>query len=170
LPAHIWRERTARADVSGFAVGAPTTEALVTNAVPPIGSGPLAFESAAQRDRLVLERFEDHFLERSVTDVPDAFADGVPFDRFELQFVASDSSAVDLIANGEADVTALGVGPDLVSRMGEDDELSPSIERSHAPYVAGFNARRSPLSNPRFRYLLSRLLDRGELDESVFGG
>jgi len=170
LPAHVWRERTTRADVSGIEVGAPTTEALITNAVPPVGSGPLAFESATQRDLLVLERFDDHFLDGEVSGVPDPLSDGVPFDRLELQFVASDASAVELIANGEADVTALGVGPDLLSTVEDDDALAPSIERSHAPYVAGCNTRRSPLSNPRFRYLLSRLLDRAALNDSVFDG
>jgi len=170
LPAHVWRERTSRADVSGFEVGAPTTEALVTNAVSPVGSGPLAFESSSQRDRLVLARFADHFLERGEATVPDALADGVPFEQFELQFVASDSSAVQLVADGEADVTALGVGPDLVSRMVDDDAVAPSVDRSHACYLAGFNARRSPLSNPRFRSLLSQLMDRAALADSVFGG
>ena len=171
LPEHIWSDRTSRAQFSGVDVGVTTTEALVTDAIPPVGSGPLAYESVTSRQRLVLDRYEDHFLHRDVeTGLPSSFASGAPFERLELQFVASDSSAVDRIANGEADVTALGVGPDLTSRIGRTDELSLHVNRSPSFYLAGFNARRSPLTNPRFRVLLSRLVDRAALETSVFEG
>jgi len=171
LPAHIWRDRTARAELSGVEVGAPTTEALITDAIPPVGSGPLSFGSVMQRQRLVLERFEDHFLHRDTeTGLPPTYADGAPFERLRLQFVGSDSSAVDQIANGEADVTVQGVGPDLTPTIGRESDVSLNVNRSSAFYFVGFNTRRPPLTNPRFRRLLSRLLDRTELADSVFNG
>ena len=171
LPEHVWRDRTDRAQFSGVDVGATTTEALVTDAIPPVGSGPLVFDSATQRQQLALERYEDHFLQRDEeTGLPSSLASGAPFERFELRFVGSDAASVDLLANGEADVTFHGVGPDLVSRIGETPGLSLQITRAPSFYLAGFNTRRSPLTNPRFRDLLTQLIDRATLSASVFDG
>ncbi|WP_241692904.1 ABC transporter substrate-binding protein [Haloarcula limicola] len=169
LAEHVWEDRAARADVSGLNLGSATTEALVASAVPPVGSGPLEFESAAGRESLTLSRFEDHFLERpDQTQLPGPIAGGVPFEEFELRFVGSDASAVDLVANGEADFTSVGVGPDLVRTIGKQQHLTLAVDQTDSFYFLGFNARRTPLSNPRFRHLLSRLLDRKTVAESVF--
>ena len=172
LPGHIWADRTSRAELSGVDVGSTTTDALVTDAVPPVGSGPLEYDSVVPRQELVLERYEDHFLHRdeAETGLPSELARGAPFERFELQFVGSDSSALNLVADGEADVTALGVGPDLTTRIGADDDVSLHVNRSPAFYFVGFNTRRSPMTNPRFRGVLSRLVDRATLEDAVFGG
>ncbi len=171
LPQHVWRDRTDKATVSGVDVGVTTTDALVSSNIPPVGSGPLQFTSVSQDQTLVLERFEDHFLETTEeTGLPSALSDGLAFDEFELRFVGSDSSAVNLVADGEADVTALGVGPNLTSRIGRADEVSLNIDRSGAFYFVGINTRRPPLTNPRFRNTLARLVDRGWLAESVFDG
>jgi len=171
LPRHVWTDRTTEATLSGVDVGVATTEALVTPNIPPVGSGLLEFASVTQGQRLVFDRFDDHFLERdSETGLPNALTDGLPFEEFELQFVGSDASSVDLIANGEADVTALGVGPDLTSTIGRADDVSLNVDHSGSFYFLGFNARRSPLTNPRFRNTLARLVDRATLSESVFDG
>ena len=171
LPEHIWTERTDKATVSGVDVGVTTTDALVDGNIPPVGSGPLEFQLVSQGQTLVLERFDDHFLETTEeTGLPSPLADGLAFDEFELRFVSSDSSSVDLIVNDEADVTALGVGPNLTSTIGRAPDVSLNIDRSEAFYFAGFNTRRPPLTNPRFRNTLARLVDRNELAESVFDG
>jgi len=171
LPEHIWTTRTDRATVSGVDVGVTTTDALVDANIPPVGSGPLEFVSVSQGQTLVLERFDDHFLETSEeTGVPSELADGPAFEELELEFVGLDSSAVNLVADGEADVTALGVEPTLASRIGRADDVSLNIDRSGAFYFVGFNTRRPPLTNPRFRNTMARLVDRGTLVESVFDG
>ena len=171
LPEHVWTDRTNKATVSGVDVGVTTTDALVTSNVPPVGSGPLQFTSVTQGQTLVLERFDDHFLETTEeTGLPSALSDGLAFEEFTLQFVGSDSSAVDLIINDEADVTALGVGPDLTPTIGRATDVSLNVDRSEAFYFVGLNTRRPPLTNPRFRSTLNRLVDRDALAESVFDG
>src|SRR6056297_2084292 len=171
LPEHIWTDRTNKATVSGVDVGVTTTNALVTSNIPPVGSGPLEFSSVTQGQTLVLERFDDHFLETTEeTGLPSELSDGLAFEEFELQFVGSDSSAVDLIVNDEADVKALGVGPDLTPTIGRATDVSLNLDRSGAFYFVGFNTRRPPLTNPRFRSTLNRLVDRDALAESVFDG
>ncbi|WP_054584061.1 hypothetical protein [Halolamina pelagica] len=42
LPKHVWRDRTDAAAIGGIPVGT-VTEALVSNNIPPIGSGPFAY-------------------------------------------------------------------------------------------------------------------------------
>lgn len=171
LPEHVWVDRTDKATVSGVDVGVTTTDALVTSNIEPVGSGPLEFTSATQGQTLVLERFDDHFLETTEeTELPSALADGLAFEELELQFVGSDAAAVDLIANDEADVTALGVGPDLTPTIGRAAEVSLNLDHSGAFYFVGFNTRRPPLTNPRFRNTAARLVDRNALSKSVFDG
>lgn len=171
LPRHVWRDRTGRATVSGVDVGVTTTDALVSSNIPPVGSGPLEFNSVSQGQTLVLERFDDHFLETTEeTGLPSPLSDGLAFEEFELRFVGSDSSSVNLVADGETDVTALGVGPNLIPRIGRADDVSLNIDRSGAFYYVGLNTRRSPLTNPRFRNTMARLVDRAALSESVFDG
>lgn len=169
LPAHVWRERTDEAKVAGLDLGAPTTEALVTSATPPVGSGPFAFESATERTALHLSRFDDHFLFDGAPNwLPSPLTEGSPFEHLQLTFVGSDSTAVDLVATGAADATATGIGPDHVRTVGETDALSLVTQQSDAFYFVGFNARRAPLGNPRFRRLLAHLVDREYLDDAVF--
>jgi len=171
LPEHVWSDRTDKATVSGVDVGVTTTDALVTSNIEPVGSGPFEFTSVTQGQTLVLERFDDHFAATTeVTGLPSALAEGPAFDEFELQFVGSDASAVNLVANDEADVTALGVGPDLTSTIGRADDVSLNLDRSGAFYFVGFNTRRPPLTNPRFRNTLARLVDRETISEAVFDG
>ena len=158
LPRHVWADRTDKATLSGVDVGVTTTDALVSQNIPPVGSGPLQFTSVTQGQRLLLERFDDHFTRREgEMGVPDTLTGGPAFEELELQFVGSDAAAVDLVAEGEADVTALGVGPDLTPTIGRETDVSLNVDRSGAFYYLGLNTRRAPLTNPRFRSTLGRL-------------
>ena len=169
LPAHIWRERTGQADVGGLDLGVPTTEALVTSNLPAVGSGPLKFESAVQRSSLKLSAFQDHFLRTSPPEsVPGDLGGDIPFESFVLRFVGSDATALQQVAAGDADATAVGMGPDLIRRIGEEAALSLVLDREAAFYFVGFNHRRAPLGNPRFRRLLAQLVDREYLTRAVF--
>lgn len=168
LPEHVWRERAVETTGSG-ARGA--TEAIATNNLPAVGSGPLQFERAEERHSLVLARFDDHVTNRRTgTDIPSRFADGLPFEELVVRFVGSDASAVNLVASDEADATVANVGPDIVPRIGSHDDVDLDIAKSRSFYFAGYNARRPPFSNARFRALIGRLIDRGYLATEVFEG
>ncbi len=170
LPEHVWSERTSPAAIGGIEVGG-ATEALVTNNVPPVGSGPLAFVSNTPREELVLERYDDHFLTRSdVSGIPQRFRGGPAFDRLVARIAGSDVAAVGMVADGDADVTATTVGASTVPRIGRAEETDLAVDRSARPYLIGYNVRRSPMSNPRFRHALARLVDRDHVVDQVFDG
>ncbi|MDS0300830.1 ABC transporter substrate-binding protein [Halogeometricum sp. S1BR25-6] len=168
LPEHVWTERTSRASVSGIEIG-PATEAIVTNNIPPVGSGPLEFAQNTPRESLVLERFDEHFLFEASAEA------GVParppeFERLSVQVVGSDATAVEMVADADADVTGTTVGASTVPRIGRAPDLELLVGRSETPFILGHNAGRSPTTNPRFRNTLARLVDQSFLVNDVFGG
>jgi peptide/nickel transport system substrate-binding protein len=168
LPKHVWRDRTDPASVTGIEVGR-ATEALVTNNIPPIGSGPLRFVRNTPRESLVLEPFEKHFLTDS--EAAGSIDVGPPdFDQLAVQVVGSDDAAVGVVAAGDADVTGTPVGADAVPRIGRSDGSELIVSRSSVPYIIGYNTRNPPLTNPRFRHTLARLVDQAYLVSSVFDG
>ncbi len=170
LPKHVWADRTGPVSLGGIEFG-PATEALVTNNVPPVGSGPLRFVRNNPRESLVLERFEEHFLVGGPSeDLPADLAGGPAFDRLALRVVGSDVSAVGVVADGDADVTGTAVGADTVPRIGRADDTDLVVDERSAPYVVGYDAFSPPLTNPQFRHTLARLFDRKYLVEEVFSG
>ncbi|WP_436929370.1 ABC transporter substrate-binding protein [Halosimplex halobium] len=170
LPEHVWRDRAGPASVGGVDFGA-TSEALVTNNVPPVGSGPFAFERNVPGDRLVLDRFDDHFLASDPPAELPGDVDGLPpFERVDVTVVGTDETAVSMVASGDADVTGTAVGAGTIPRIGRSEGVDLVVGRSPSPYVVGYNARRPPLTNPRFRNTLGHLVDQRALVDDVFDG
>ncbi|WP_117364535.1 ABC transporter substrate-binding protein [Natrarchaeobaculum sulfurireducens] len=166
LPAHVWTERAAAATVPGVQIAEGTTEALVTDDVPPVGSGPYRFDDRSERDYVAFERFEDHFTLRDAVDLPEPAA-GV---RFQID--PRSTSAIELIESDDADVTSLPlesyVVDDVLEETGDDVDVHQS--ESWSFYHLGFNARRAPFSNPNFRRAVAQVLDKAWLVETVFDG
>lgn len=172
LPAHVWSDRTDAAAVAGLDLGA-VPEALVTNNIPPVGSGPLQFARNTPRERLVLERFDDHLLHREDGTPSGALPStvgGAPFDRLTVQVVGSDATGIELVAEGAADVTGAAVGAGTVPRIGRGPDLDLLVSGSEQPYLLGYNTRRPHLNNPRVRHTLARLVDGDHLTEAVLDG
>jgi peptide/nickel transport system substrate-binding protein len=171
LPEHVWQDRTKQASLAGLNVGS-ITEALVTNNIPPVGSGPLQFLRNTPREEVVLERFDDHFLNRgglSGGDRPDRVG-RVPFETLNVRVVGSDTTAVESVVEGSADVTGTPVGADTVPRIGRSAEAELLVRQSDSPYILGYNTRHKHLGNPRVRHTLARLIDEAYLADRVLGG
>ncbi|PSQ05948.1 ABC transporter substrate-binding protein [Halobacteriales archaeon QS_6_71_20] len=170
FPEHVWMNRTDTVSLGGLEFG-PATEALVTNNIPPVGSGPLRFVRNTPRESLVLEPFADHFLaRRPPEELPRGFADAPAFDRLSVRVVGSGVTAVEVVTDGDADVTGTPVGADTVPRIGRAGDTSLVVDGRSAPYVVGYNALRQPLTNPQFRNTLARLVHRPSLVRAVFEG
>ncbi|WP_081704391.1 ABC transporter substrate-binding protein [Natrinema sp. J7-1] len=166
LPAHHWRERAV--DVvgpGGPSVAQGTTEAVATNNIPPIGSGPFQFGGGAEGAQLVLERFDDHFTRRPGVDLP-----APTVDECRLDIHPSGDTAAQVVANGDADATGPPLGAADIDGVETPTGVAMRDASSWTFYCLGFNTRDAPFSNYRFRRLLARLVDKEWLVDEVFHG
>lgn len=179
LPEHVWSERTGVATIAGFEFDVETTEAVVSNNEDPVGSGPIRFVEATAEESVVFDRNPDHFLARAdsteggtdpAAGVPERFRGKPAFDRLRIEVSPSDIAAVAAVGDGLADATVSNLGPDAVPRIGRQADTRLVTGRSGGFYHVGYNARRAPLSNPRFRAVLASLIDKETLVREAFSG
>ena len=184
LPRHVWTDRTDPATIAGFEFDFETTEAVVSNNPEPVGSGPLRFVEATAGESVVFERNPDHFLLRPAPDgdagsgnstdpragIPARYHGKPAFDRLRVEVSPSDISAVEAVAEGLADATVSNLGPAAVPRIDRSADARLVTGRSAAFYHVGYNTRRSPLSNPRFRAVIARLIDKPAIVDDAFDG
>lgn len=171
LPEHVWQDRTDPVSLAGIDL-VSVTEALVTNNIPPVGSGPLEFRQNTPREQVLLDRFDGHFIHQA-----DGPTDGLPgrvgevaFDTFSVQVVGSDVAAAGMVADGTAEATGTPVGADVVPRIGRSVGSELLVQQSRSSYILGYNARNPHLNNPRFRHTLARLIDGDFLTETILEG
>ena len=183
LPKHIWKAKHEQAEIAGFKADSATTKALVWSNMKPVGSGPLQFKDVKMKESLTFDRFDHHFLEQldATAKTVDAskgpasepeyitrYAGGLQFEELSFHVVPSGAAASELVINDEADGTATGVEPKEVRDIGRAENVQLHVDQSPSMYHVGFNARKAPFSNVRFRRALARLLDKEFLVESVF--
>jgi len=168
LPAHVWSAKTSVTKTQSSDGADLLTEAITWPNHEPVGSGPLRVSRRVAEEVLVLERVDDHFLERD-TDA-DTPLDGVDFATLRLQITPAPPSAVDLAASGEVDGTMALSDPRIVQQIGRDRALSLTVDRAPDVYHVGFNARRDPFDRPPVRRLLARHLDTATVASEVFDG
>ena len=173
LPRHIWEPKAQKATVAGFDTGSQVTKALVWSNPSPVGSGAFRLASKSVKASVKLEPYENHFLASGAADVNGVagrYAGGFDFDRLVFSTVPSSGAAVKLLQRGQADATASPLDPSAVPEIGRSNQLDFHVSRSQAFYHVGFNVRRAPLGNPRFRRAVARLLDKQYIVEEMFEG
>lgn len=169
LPSHVWRERSGPATIAGIDTNETVTEALVANNLSPVGSGPLQVEDVSKRESLSMSRFDDHFLHRGPADER-LSAYGFELDRLRFVVVPTGAAAVSLMAESDVDAITSGVELSAVPKIGRVRDVQLATTPARSFYHVGFNVRRRPLGNPRFRRAVARLLDKAHLVDDVLGG
>ncbi|WP_137289717.1 ABC transporter substrate-binding protein [Natronorubrum halophilum] len=165
LPEHIWADRAGTAAVPGVRVAQGTTDAVVTDNIPPVGSGPFQYGSHTEREHVTFERFDDHFTRRGDVDLPEATVE-----ELRVQIDPRSTSAIQLIEDGSADVTSSRLENYVIDDIEETDDVQLLESPSWTFYHLGFNARKAPFGNPRLRQVIARLIDKAWLVEDVFYG
>jgi len=171
LPEHRWIDHTDEANVSGFNSVSGTTDALVLSNTEPVGSGPLRFDSVTAGSSLDLRRNEEHFLHANPPEsFPDHLRAGFAFERLALRTVPSHQASVEVLRSGTVDATAATLVPTAVPEAVGSTDLSLAVKDGATPYHLGFDTSTGPFSNPYFRRLVARLVDKGHVVEEVFEG
>ncbi|MGM0371877.1 MAG: ABC transporter substrate-binding protein, partial [Halobacteriota archaeon] len=171
MPAHEWEKRTGEVDLAEFKQFDGFTEAMVWENLEPVGSGFLQFERTTQDEKLVLRRFDDHFLYRENAEkIPSEFADGALFKEMHITVAPSSGSAIELVSDDKADATLSTIDPSEVSQVDKNGNLKLLVDKSESFYHVGINTRQEELSSPQFRRLLARLLDPSSIAMEVFDG
>lgn len=163
LPASEWESHTNLVDDR-------VTEALVWKNRQPVGSGPMAFESATSRESVTLRPFAEHFL-ADVEDGPvSRYAGALDTEGLTARYAPSGEDALAALSSGRLD-TSLHLFP-LQAFAGATDEdgVVTATTQSTGLCIAGYNLREGPLSDFRFRQVLARLHDRDDTVASVFEG
>ncbi|KTG26902.1 ABC transporter substrate-binding protein [Haloferax profundi] len=170
LPEHVW-EPYARPTSVSWLDGGRVTEALVRNNLEPVGSGPFRVTGTSFRESLSLEPFDAHFLATQTLDESLArFEGGFAFDGLEFIVAPSGGSAIKLLSSGVVDATAGLLSSDAVKSALATPDISVRTGVSRWCYHVGYNLRKPPFTNPRFRRAVARLVARPYLTESVFDG
>ncbi|QFU83206.1 ABC transporter substrate-binding protein [Natronorubrum aibiense] len=165
LPEHHWSDRATPATVPGVRVAQGTTQAVVTDNIPPIGSGPFQYGTHTEREHVTLERFDEHFTRRDGVELPAPTVEAV---RIEIN--PRSTSAMQLLENDNADVTSSILESYVIEDVEEPDGVRLLESPSWTFYHLGFNARRAPFGNPRFRQVVAQLIDKAWLVDDVFHG
>lgn len=161
LPEHIWASRTEPAELAGVDFVSQTTDALVTSNEPPVGSGPLEFVGAVTGESLTLEEFREHFLYTNDTaGIPEQLIDGPPFKRLKFTVAPSNDAIVQLLINDEADASADGLQASVVPRIVRAPNVSLTVRSGEPFYHIGYNCRKAPMTDPNFRRIVARHIDR----------
>ena len=169
LPESEWGGRTGPGDLAGVSASTYLTEALVWENETPIGSGPFRFESKSITDSLQLRRFDDHVVYRDGSTLPDTF-ETPSIEEIEIEIVPGDDTMVELLAAGELDATVSELHPTVVPAIEDAADLELRISSTQSFYMVGYNTRRAPLGNPRFRQIAGRLLDKDAIVEELLDG
>lgn len=170
LPEHLWADRAREATIlGGIDANRTVTRALVASLRDPVGSGPLRVHDANLRESLTLEQHEGHFLESATADHLAPYHGG--FEPAKLAFLRapSSSTAVSMVDSGQVNATATDLPPTTVPEIARSDRVDLQSRTARTLYHVGFNTRHAPLSNPRFRQAVTRLVDRPYLVRTVLG-
>lgn len=163
LPKHVWEPKSEL-------VAEQVTEALGWENLEPVGSGLFSFVEVSRNEYVTLEPYEDHVLRSTgVPEYPRLF-DGDPlFDGVEFRIVPNAGVAVDDLLDGDIDLVGSPLTPEAVEAV--DDGGGTVLESpTRSFYVVGYNLRQNELGNPRFRRIVSQLVDRRYVVEEFFDG
>lgn len=164
LPEHVWIEQTEF--VEDY-----LTDALVWDNEDPIGSGPFEFVDAAESQEVILERYDDHFLRSgSISGALEPFAGGPTFERLEFHVPANSAAGVELVEEGDLHLTASPLRTEDAAKVNRSNDARLIVGTTDTFYLVGFNSRRHPMHDHRFRAAVARLVDRAYVANEVFGG
>lgn len=163
LPESEWRDRT---DV----VDERVTRALVWKNPEPVGSGPLAFDGATEKESVTLAPFADHFLADDPGEPVARYTTVLDSDGVVARYAPSGGDALAALTEGRLDTSLHQFPMNAFEDAEGTDEVTSATAESTELCIVGYNVRRAPLSDFHFRQVLARLHDRAHTAASIFEG
>lgn len=166
LPEHIWEQRTE--PINNF-----LTEALEWDNKEPIGSGLYAFADSTSEEFVKLEPYEDHVLhDVDIQHYPGLFNEVDLTDPIEFQVTPNIGAAVNSLIEGDLDLVGTPLAPKELEEIEEAEGVATLTSPTRSFYIVGYNLHHPELNNPRFRQVISQLIDREYIveDERFFDG
>ena len=162
LPKHIWEPKREL-------VGDHQTEALVWDNEEPIGSGLYSVDGESSETEMTLMPFEDHaLLTAESATLPSSLEGLSSLDAIEFRISPNLGSAVEALLDGEVDIVGQRLSAEDLQAVTDEDGISLLATPTDSFYMIGFNAQHPELTNPHFRTVLSRLIDRTHVVQSLF--
>ncbi len=162
LPKHVWEPRSE-------VVAEHRPEALATDNEEPVGSG--VFElTEITSDEIVLEPFDDHVFRDSSNDRPDVLSEFSQYSGLRFRTYPNPGSMVESLVDGEIDFTTGMIPSTERETLREASDSALRSEPSTSFYMIGYNVHHQDLGNPRFRRVISRLVDREHVVSEFLDG
>lgn len=162
LPEHVWEPRS---DV----IADHQTQALVDDNQDPIGSGMYVIAEATE-DSIELRPFDDHVFRTEPGPRPSVLEGFPQYAGIDFQIYPNAASMIEGLIEGDIDVTAGSLPPSALESVTEEPGIEVVGGRTTSFYVIGYNHHHPQLGNPRFRRIVSRLVDREHLVSELLAG
>jgi peptide/nickel transport system substrate-binding protein len=152
----------------GFMASPTWLEAVKTNpelAAQPVGTGPFIFESYAPRDRLVVTKNPDYWMQ-------DSEGRQLPYlDRIEFRVIEDGVTAGEALRSGEIDIFATSNANVIRDFQDSGDfDISLQDELTETNFIIIDQSKQNALADQRVRCALSMAIDRQELIDATGGG
>ncbi|HVM00093.1 MAG TPA: ABC transporter substrate-binding protein [Egibacteraceae bacterium] len=126
--------------------------------IEPVGSGPFEVVDIVPDQQYVLEANTDYFM-------------GAPLvDRLELPIVPQPTAAFAALRAGQVDAVDVGVPPELVDQLRDDDDIEVIESTRFESVHLHFNMTEGPLSDPALRRAIRLAMDRQAIVDGVLLG
>ncbi|AQQ54587.1 ABC transporter substrate-binding protein [Planococcus lenghuensis] len=124
----------------------------------PVGTGPFVFEEWQRNDRIMLNAFEDYWLE-----------DHPKLEQVIFRTIPENSARMNALLSGEVDMIA-GVDPENIEQIKENPELELYSRPPLNLGYLGMTVTHEPFDDPLVRRALSHAVDKEAMIEAFFGG
>ncbi len=125
----------------------------------PIGTGPFRFASYLEGAEVVLERFEDYYLE------------GVPYlDRVVFRIMPDPNTRFAALQAGDIDLIGVALPPEQYLQLERFPNLKGTEGTATTEITLAMNNAREPLSNPLVRQAITHAIDKEAIVQGAMFG
>ncbi len=125
----------------------------------PIGTGPFRFVSYTEGSQVVLERFDDYYI------------DGVPYlDRAVFRIIGDPNTRFAALQAGDIDLIGVALQPEQFLLLGANPDLKGTEGTATTEITVAMNNARAPFDDVRVRQAITHAIDKKTIVEGAMFG